>query len=228
MITFRKKSYEANQFKNQSQMIDYQAVTPTPSQKPCQTKNIMYKFLGVFLAGLFLLFACSDEPEVERLKKANAKDFSFPLLKLMDTNEVSIEQIKKNLKSPTGWTIKAIKIDDPSFAGVTGTSVEDFKIKVRMAGEFSFSITLQKTGYEDFVLKGIKIEVTFKADAKDFSFKILELTGAEASIEQIKKNLESPSGWTIKSIKIDDPSFAEVTGTSVKDFKIKIKKRWEV
>ena len=30
MINFRKKSHEANRFKNQSQMIDYQAVTPPP------------------------------------------------------------------------------------------------------------------------------------------------------------------------------------------------------
>ena len=188
----------------------------------------MYKFLGIFLAG-WLLFSCSsDEPEVvEELKKANAKDFSFSLLSV-NTKEVSVEKIKSILKSPTGWTIKSLKIDDESFAEVTGTSVKDFKIKIKKAGEFSFSVTLQKTGYEDFILKGIKIKATFLADAKDFAFPLLELTGAnEVTIEQIKKNLKSPTGWTIKSLKIDDESFAEVTGTSVKDFKIKIKKAGE-
>ena len=152
------------------------------------------------------------------------KDFSFKLLSV-NTKEVSVEKIKSILKSPAGWTIKSLKIDDESFAEVTGTNVKDFKIKIKKAGEFSFSVTLQKTGYEDFVLKGVKIKATFKADAKDFSFKLLELTGAnQVSIEQIKKNLKSPTGWTIKSLKIDDSSFAEVTGASVKYFKIKIKK----
>ena len=190
----------------------------------------MYKFLGIFLAG-WLLFSCSsDKPEVvEELKKANAKDFSFSLLSV-NAKEVSIEKVKSILKSPTGWTIKSLKIDDESFAEVTGTNVKDFKIKIKKAGEFSFSITLQKTGYEDFVLKGVKIKATFLATASDFAFPLLELTGAnEVSIEQIKKNLKSPTGWTIKSITIADgfKDFAEVEGASVKDFKIKIKKAGE-
>ena len=188
----------------------------------------MYKFLGIFLAG-WLLFSCSEEDVKVTLKKANAKDFSFTVLSVNAT-EVSVEKIKSILKNPTGWTIKTLKIDDESFAEVTGTSLKDFKIKIKKAGEFSFSVTLQKKGYEDFVLKGVKIKVTFLADAKDFSFKLLELTGAnEVTIEQIKKNLKSPTGWTIKSITIADgfKDFAEVTGTSVKDFKIKIKKPGE-
>ena len=188
----------------------------------------MYKFLGIFLAGWFLFSCSSDKIEVVKaLKKANAKDFSFSLL-YVNAKEVSVEKIKSILKNPAGWTIKSLKIDDESFAEVTGTSVKDFKIKIKKAGEFSFSVTLQKKGYEDFVLKGVKIKATFKADAKDFSFKLLELTGAnEVSIEQIKKNLKSPTGWTIKSLKIDNESFAEVTGASVKYFKIKIKKAGE-
>ena len=221
--------YEHNQkSQNSCNALIIKQLPPPPPQKPCQTKNIMYKFLQIFLAGWFLFSCSSDEPEVvEALKKANAKDFSFSLLSV-NAKEVSVEKIKSILKSPTGWTIKSIKIDNESFAEVTGTSVKDFKIKIKKAGEFSFSVTLQKKGYEDFVLKGVKIKATFLANAKDFSFKLLELTGAnEVSIEQIKKNLKSPTGWTIKSLKIDDPSFAEVTGTSVKDFKIKIKKAGE-
>ena len=187
----------------------------------------MYKFLRIFLAG-WLLFSCSsDEPEVvEELKKANAKDFSFSLLSV-SAKEVSVEKIKSILKSPAGWTIKSLKIDDTSFAEVEGASEKYFKIKIKKAGEFSFSITFQKTGYEDFILKGVKIKVTsFKADAKDFNFPrfFAVLTDNEITIEQLKKNLKSPAGWAIKSIKIDDKSFAEVTGTIAKDFKIKLKK----
>ena len=174
----------------------------------------MYKFLGIFLAGYWLFSCSSDKIEVVKaLKKANAKDFSFSLL-YVNTKEVSIEKVKSILKNPTGWTIKSLKIDDESFAEVTGTSVKDFKIKIKKAGEFSFSVTLQKTGYEDFILKGIKIKATFLANAKDFSFKLLELTGAnEVTIEKLKKNLKSPVGWTIKTIAVADSSFGDVTGT---------------
>ena len=227
-----------NTIKNHKTVVTHSLSSsyPPPPQKPCQTKNIMYKFLQIFLAGWLLLFSsCSSDEggdEVkEELKKANAKDFSFTVLSV-NAKEVSVEKIKSILKSPTGWTIKSITIADgfKDFAEVEGTSVKDFKIKIKKAGEFSFSVTLQKKGYEDFVLKGVKIKVTFKADAKDFSFKLLELTGAkEVTIETIKKNLKSPTGWTIKSITIADgfKDFAEVEGTSVKDFKIKIKKPGE-
>ena len=198
---------------------------PPPQQKPCQTKNIMYKFLRIFLAG-WLLFSCNSNNagyEGRELKKANPKDFGFSLLSV-NAKEVSIEKVQSILKAPAGWTIKSIKIDDTSYAELMGISFNYFKIK--KPGTFSFSITLQKKGYEDFVLKGVKIKATFLADAKDFSFKLLELTGAkkEVTIEQIKKNLKALAGWTIKSVKIDDESFAAVTGTSVKDFKITIKK----
>ena len=184
-----------------------------------KSKNL---FLCI-LAGL-LLFSCSSdkaEDEVkEELKKANPKDFSFTVLSV-NAKEVTIEQIKNILKTPAGWSIKSIKIDDTNFAGVTGTNVKDLKITIKKTGEFSFSITLQKTGYEDFVLKGVKIKVTFKADPKDFAFPLLELTGAnEVTIEQLKKNLKAPAGWSIKSIKIDDTTFADVDS----QLKITIKK----
>ena len=195
-------------------MIDYQAVTPPPPIKNrAKPRIIMYKFLRIFLAGWFLFSCSSDEPEVvEELKKANAKDFSFSLLSV-NTKEVSIEKIKSILKNPTGWTIKSLKIDDESYAEVTGTSVKDFKIKIKKAGEFSFSITLQKTGYEDFVLKGVKIKATFKADAKDFSFPELPVNAKEIPIAKIQSNLKKPAGWTIKSLTIVDSDFGDVTGT---------------
>ena len=216
----------SSQARNQAQLFENQAFS-TPTKNHAKPR-MLYKFLGIFLAG-WLLFSCgSDEPSVEALKKANAKDFSFTVLSV-NVEEVSVEKIQSILKNPTGWTIKSIKIDDPSYAEVTGTDVKDLKIKIKKAGEFSFSVTLQKAGYEDFILKGVKVKVTFKADLKDFGFTVLELTGTEVSIEQIKKNLKNPKGWTVKSIKIADgfKGFAEVTGTSSKDFKIKIKKAGE-
>ena len=151
--------------------------------------------------------------------KADAKDFSFKLLELTGAKEVTIEQIKKNLKAPAGWTIKSLKIDHESFAAVTGTSVKDFKITIKKSGTFTINITLQKTGYEDFVLKG-NIKATLKADAKDFSFPLLEVNAREVTIEQVKKNLNAPAGWTIKSIKIDDATYADVDS----QLKITIKK----
>ena len=187
----------------------------------------MYKFLGIFLAGWLLLFSSCSSDEggkevVDALKKGNAKDFSFSLLSV-NAKEVSVEKIKSILKKPDGWTIKSLKIDDSSFAEVTGTSVKDFKIKIKKAGEFSFSITLQKTGYEDFVLKGVKIKVTFLADAKDFDFPLLPVNAKEVSFAVLRGNVTSPAGWTIKSIAVADSSFGAVTGTGDSQ-KITIKK----
>ena len=179
--------------------------------------------MGIFLAGWFLFSCSSDEPEVvEELKKANAKDFSFSLLSV-SAKEVSIEKIKSILKNPAGWTIKSLKIDDSSFAEVTGTNVKDFKIKIKKAGEFSFSITLQKTGYEDFVLKGVKIKATFLADAKDFDFPLLPVNAKEVSFAVLRGNVRSPAGWTIKTIAVVDSSFGAVTGAGSNQ-KITIKK----
>ena len=120
----------------------------------------MYKKIIIFLMAL-CLFSCSsdncpsskaEEKVVEGLKKANAKDFSFSLLSV-NGKEVTIEQVKKNLKNPAGWTIKSIKIEDTSFGDVTGTG-KNLKITIKKGGTFGFSITLQKAGYVDYALKG--------------------------------------------------------------------------
>ena len=179
-------------------------------------KHFKIYFIKKILMSILLvsLFACSEQEAVDKLKKANPKDFSFSLLSV-SAKEVSIEKIKSILKNPSGWTIKTLKIDDPSFAEVTGTGVKDLKITIKKGGTFTINITLQKTGYEDFVLKGIKIKVTLKANAKDFSFTILPVNAKEVTIEQIKRNIKAPAGWTIKSIKIDNTTFAEVTGTKI-------------
>ena len=179
------------------------------------------------MAGWLLLFSSCSSDEggkevVDALKKGNAKDFSFSLLSV-NAKEVSVEKIKSILKKPDGWTIKSLKIDDSSFAEVTGTSVKDFKIKIKKAGEFSFSITLQKTGYEDFVLKGVKIKVTFLADAKDFDFPLLPVNAKEVSFAVLRGNVRSPAGWTIKTIAVVDSDFGEVTGAGDSQ-KITIKK----
>ena len=137
--------------------------------------------------------------------KADAKDFSFTTLPV-NAKVVTIEQIKKNLKAPAGWTIKSIKIDDTSFADVDSK----LKIRIKRGGTFSINITLQKTGWVDFVLKGSIQAAKFKADAKDFSFTILPVNAKVVTIEQIKKNLKAPAGWSIKSIGIDDTTFADV------------------
>ena len=144
-------------------------------------------------------------------------------MELTGAKEVTIETIKKNLKSPTGWTIKTLKIDDMSFAEVTGTSVKDFKIKIKKAGEFSFSITLQKTGFVDFVLKGNIKAAKFTATASDFSFPLLPVNGKEVSFAVLRGNVRSPAGWTIKTIAVVDSSFGAVTGTGDSQ-KITIKK----
>ena len=51
MINFRKKSHEANQFKNQSQMIDYQAVTPPPRKNRAKPRILCINFWEYFWRG---------------------------------------------------------------------------------------------------------------------------------------------------------------------------------
>ena len=220
MYNFRKKSHEANQFKNQSQMIGYQEVTPPP-QKSCQTKNIMYKFLGIFLAGWLLLFSsCSSseggKDEVEALKKGNAKDFSFTLLKITDVKEISVEKLKKQLKSDgDGWTIKSIKIDDESFAEVKG-NLPDLKIILKKSGSFTASITLQKKGWQDFVLKDCKIQVVLpKFSFSKFTQNKSKKTITSAEILKQIAGAEA-AGYSIKSIVVSDKNFAKVSGAAPK------------
>ena len=157
--------------------------------------------------------------KIKATLKADAKDFSFKLLELTGAKEVSIEKIKKNLKAPADWTIKSIKIADPTYADIDS----QLKIRIKRGGTFSINITLQKTGWVDFVLKGSIQAAKFKADAKDFSFTTLPVNAKVVTIEQIKKNLNAPAGWTIKSIQIDDTSFADVDS----QLKITIKKSGE-
>ena len=70
-----------NFIKNYGKSLKFNHLPPPP-QKPCQTKNVMYKFLRIFLAG-WLLFACSGEKEVEKevpQEKPNDKDKTTQLI----------------------------------------------------------------------------------------------------------------------------------------------------
>ena len=48
MYNFLKKSHEANQFKNQSQMIDYQEVTPPPRKNRAKPRILCINFWEYF------------------------------------------------------------------------------------------------------------------------------------------------------------------------------------
>ena len=170
------------------------------------------------LCAFFVLFACQSDDPVDPVKpkEADASKFGFTLLRITDTRTISIEAIKNQLKSESGWTIKSIEVDDKSFAEVSGTSVKDLKITLKKSGKFTASITLKKSGYLDFVLKGCEFEVVLPK----FSFKRLTQGNTSASISAsgILKQIDGAvaSGYSLKSITIteDAGKIAKVSGTA--------------
>ena len=151
---------------------------------------------------------------------ATASDFGFPELPV-NVKEIPIATIERNITKPTGWTIKTIAVADSDFGDVTGSGSSQ-KIVLKKGGTFAINITLQKTGYVDFVLQGNVNAANLNADAKDFSFPLLSVNAKEIPFATIENNLKKPAGWTIKSIKIDDTTFADVV-----QLKITIKKAGE-
>ena len=195
-------------------MPHYQAVTPPP-----QFIIILNKKIFVYFLAVLCLFSCTEVGE----DYVDPSQFGFTLLEVKEANEVSIEKIKKNLKSPTGWTIESIKIADASFGYVTGTSIKDLRIKIKKAGTFAAHITLQNPKYGSFTLKATLKATLPKATPSDFKFPPLAVHTKEIPLATITSNLKSPSGWHLKGIKIKDDSFAEVTGIAPY-LKIHIKK----
>ena len=182
-----------------------------------------YKLLGGrslwgIVVSFLLLWACKSDPvdpENPDNKKPDPSTFGFTLLKITDVKEISVEMLKKQLKSESGWTIKSITIDDESFAEVTG-SLPNLKIILKKSGSFTASITLQKKGWQDFVLKDCKIQVVLP----QFSFsKFTQIKGKKTitSVEILKQIAGAQAaGYSIKSIVVSDENFAKVSGTAPK------------
>ena len=189
-----------------------------------------YKLLGGrrfwgFMFSFLLLWACKSDPvdpENPDIKKPDPSTFGFTLLKITDVKEISVERLKKQLKSESGWTIKSIKIDDESFAEVKG-SLPNLKIILKKSGTFTASITLQKKGWQDFVLKDCKIQVVLP----QFSFSKFTQSKSKKTITSadILKQIAGAqaAGYAIKSIVVSDENFAKVSGAAPK-LQIDIKK----
>ena len=144
-------------------------------------------------------------------KKADPSDFSFPAELSVNAKEIPLDDIKRRVKKPADWTIKTITVDDSSFG-----TVNSQKIVLKKGGTFGITITLQKTGWVDFVLKGNIKAANLKADAKDFSFPLLSVNAKEIPLDDIKRRVKKPTGWTIKSIAVDDSSVAEKENQKIK------------
>ena len=176
------------------------------------------RFWG-FMFSFLLLWACESDPADPKdpeNKKPDASKFGFTLLKITDVKEISVERLKKQLKSDgDGWTIKSIKIDDESFAEVTGT-LPNLKIILKKSGSFTASITLQKEGWQDFVLKDCKFEVVLpKFSFSKFTHNKSKKTITSAEILKQIAGAEA-AGYSIKSIVVSDENFAKVSGTAPK------------
>ena len=178
----------------------------------------MGRGLWGIVVSFLLLWACKSDPvdtENPDNKKPDPSTFGFTLLKITDVKEISVERLKKQLKSESGWTIKSIKIDNESFAEVTG-SLPNLKIILKKSGTFTASITLQKKGWQDFVLKDCKIQVVLPK----FSFSKFTQNKSKKTITsaEILKQIAGAqaAGYSIKSIVVSDENFAKVSGTAPK------------
>ena len=132
----------------------------------------------------------------------------------VNAKEIPIDDIKRRVKKPADWTIKSIAVADSDFGDVTGAGSSQ-KIVLKKGGTFGITITLQKTGWVDFVLKGSIKAANLKADAKDFSFTPLSVNAKEIPIDDIKRRVKKPAGWTIKTITVDDSSFGTVSSQKI-------------
>ena len=142
--------------------------------------------------------------------KADASEFSFPVLEHRGSDVLPFFRIERNVKEHGDWNLKDVRIADgfEDFAELTGTG-DSGRINIKKGGVFTIDITLQKAGFVDHNLKG-RINSLKKTNPSEFSFPVLEVKGAKDTFSMIENNLKKPLGWTIKSITMHNPdsSFA--------------------
>ena len=164
------------------------------------------------LAPMVLLFiTCGEDVTVEPPKDAPKLTFSKLTVDEKDvTKEQLLQQIKEREKA--GFTIRRITISDSAFAEVRGTA-PNLSLRIKKAGAFTITITLQKSGYKDVTIKATIVYLATESLTFD------KLTTAKSTISKddiLKQVKGKKEGFTLKSIAIGDSykPFAEVQGTA--------------
>ena len=111
-----------------------------------------------------------------------------------------------------GYTLKRISVDNASLARVSG-SKSGTKVTLLRPGNFTADIVLEHANYEDHTLKSCEFEVSVP------SFRFIKLVrhvggGTKVSAVEILGNISGAkvSGYQLKSITVNDASYARVTG----------------
>ena len=179
------------------------------------------KMIGLFLSLTLLFITCNDDPDVENeLKDAPKLTFTKLTVNKKDvTKEELLQQIKE--KEKEGFTIQKITISDLDFAEVKGTA-PNFSLKIKKAGTFKITITLQKTGFKKVTIEATIVYIGTEALTFDKLSTAKNTLSKDDILKQVKGNKD---GFTIKSIAIGDSyqSFAEVKGTAP-NFSLTLKK----
>ena len=128
---------------------------------------------------------------------------------------LTASQIVRHIKDARehGYTLKSVEIEDVSFAKVTGTG-SDLKITLLKVGNFTANIVLEHDSYGEVSLKNSKFIVT----VPKFGFTKLARSsrhGKTVTASQVFDQIPNPEAhnYALKSVEIDDVSFAKVSGT---------------
>ena len=120
---------------------------------------------------------------------------------------LSKDDILKQVKGDKdGFTIKSIAIGDSykSFAEVQGTA-PNFSLTLKKAGDFTATIVLQKDNHKD-----VTLNASFSGVPEKLTFDKLSTYKKNIPKADILKQVKGGSGYTIKSIVVNQSAFATV------------------
>ena len=179
------------------------------------------KIVGLFISLTLLFITCNDDVEVQNgLKDAPKLTFTKLTVNKQDvTKEQLLQQIQG--KEKEGFSIKKITISDSAFAEVQGTA-PNFSLKIKRAGTFTITITLQKEGFKEVTIEATIVYVGTES-LKQLVFKRLVISSKYVIKEaDILKRIpeKDRAGYTLKALKglreiKGGPGIAKINGLSI-------------
>ena len=154
--------------------------------------------------------------EIEVVPPGFVSNFSKLLRSFGDSKRVSTDDILGHISGAKskGYKLKSIRVNDIGYARVTGLK-PDLGLELLKVGNFTVDIVLEHARYVDVVVKGVEIGVI----SPDFVFNFDRLfrnveDGKRVSTDDILEHIPDAKskGYKLKSIRINDVSYARVTG----------------
>ena len=184
-------------------------------------RGLQIKKAGRFTATLTLAHAIYADVTLTGAQ-FEIKFYSFTKLVTPYKKAISKAEIEKQVKGLAGYTLKSIAtISDSAIAALTGSAQTALYIK--KIGLFTATLTLEKRGEADLVLRGAAFQIT-KAPAQKLIFKKLVVSGrlliTKADI--LKRIPEKDrAGYTLKALTglreiSGGPGIADIYGLSIR------------